>query len=450
MTSSKLNGTIDELEHREEWTTEERAQIIDEANRILADPAFKNSKRCLALFRRLVDRSLAGDHDSVKERTLGHEVFGRPPDYDTAMDPVVRMTAVEIRKRLAQWYDEPTHHQQVRMRLTAGSYLLKFEFVQPGFVPETLEAKTEVKAPGPAVLPEVETETGHQADTQPGPESNSQAEVIAPSLATEVRLRNKWIWGAAAIVFVALAVVLTLRYFDVFQSRQYLAWKPLLNSAEPLTLSIPEQPPQVIADGPLQWQLIADLIANRVVPGGTAAQNADTVTPVAIAVVSQTITKWLTLHGKESILRGSSAMNMRDFRQGPVVLVGGFNPWSLVLISNLRYSIRVDPATHAMWIQDAQNASKRDWMIDGNGQPKNVDYAVISRFIDPETRHWVLSLGGMRKQGTRAARDLLIDSSFAKLLPAQISSKGNFQIVLKTNLVNGSVGPPQVIAAYTW
>ena len=42
----------------------------------------------------------------MKERTLGVEVFGRPPDYDTNADPVVRVTAAEIRKKIAQFYHE--------------------------------------------------------------------------------------------------------------------------------------------------------------------------------------------------------------------------------------------------------------------------------------------------------------------------------------------------------
>jgi hypothetical protein len=450
MPSLKLNGTVDEPDHREEWTVEERAQIVDEANRILADPAFKNSKRCLALFRHLVDRSLAGDHDSVKERTLGVEVFGRTPDYDTAMDPVVRMAANEIRKRLAQWYEEPAHHQRVRVRLTAGAYLLKFEFVPPEPLPKILEAKAKVEAPGPAALPEAEPESGHQADTQVFPASHTQPDGIAPLSVAPPRLRSRWILGAAVVAVVALAAGLTLRHFDVFQSRQYLAWQPLFNSTEPLTVSIPEEPRQAVADGPLQWQLSADVIANRAAPAGTTAQNADTITPMADAEASQSITKWLTLHGQKSALRGSSAITMRDLRQGPVVLIGGFNPWSLILLSNLRYSIRVAPATHAMWIQDAQNAAKRDWMIDGNDQPKDIDYAVISRVLDPETGHWILSLGGLRHQGTEAAGDLLIDSSFAQLLPTQIRPTGNFQIVLKTSIVNGSADPPQILAFHTW
>lgn len=452
MQLSKMNDTAGNVAHYEEWTDGERAEILDETNRILADPAFKNSKRCQALFRWLVDRSLAGDHEGIKERTVGIEVFGRTPDYDTAIDPVVRITANEIRKRLAQWYQEPAHHQRIRVRLTAGAYLLKFEFVQPDSLPEILETKTEVETPSPIAMPEVNPESAHPAAIHAIPESefDIQTESVALLHAAPLRSRSRWIWGVAATCFVMLTVVLIVRRFEIFEPRDYLVWKPLLSSTQPLILTISDASPLVIPDGNTNWQVIADAIANRVAPVDPGPVNLTPTTPLGDAVVSQEITNWLAMHGQRSFLRGSSTVSVQDLRQGPIVLVGGFNPWSLILLSNLRYSIRVDRVTHAKWIQDAQNPSKRDWMIDGNNQPAGVDYAVISRFLDSETGHWILAMGGLWPQGTLAAGDLLTNSSFIQGLPAQIKSTGNFQIVLKTNFINGSAGPPQILAVHTW
>ena len=74
----------------------------------------------------LVERSLHGHAEPLKERTLGVEVFGRAPDYDTNLDPVVRTTAVEIRKRIAQYYHEEGHQNEIRIDFPAGSYLPEF------------------------------------------------------------------------------------------------------------------------------------------------------------------------------------------------------------------------------------------------------------------------------------------------------------------------------------
>ena len=83
-------------------TEAERNAIQAQLERILTDPLFKNSKRYPNLLRYVVESALDGHTSELKERTLGVAVFEREPDYDTNLDPVVRITAAEVRKRLAQ------------------------------------------------------------------------------------------------------------------------------------------------------------------------------------------------------------------------------------------------------------------------------------------------------------------------------------------------------------
>ena len=40
---------------------------------------------------------------------MGVAVFDRKAAYDTAQDAIVRNAAIEVRKRLAQYYMEPEH-----------------------------------------------------------------------------------------------------------------------------------------------------------------------------------------------------------------------------------------------------------------------------------------------------------------------------------------------------
>jgi hypothetical protein len=51
-----------------------------------------------------VEQTLLGNASELKERTIGVEAFGREPDYDVDLDPIVRTTAVEVQKQLAQYY----------------------------------------------------------------------------------------------------------------------------------------------------------------------------------------------------------------------------------------------------------------------------------------------------------------------------------------------------------
>src|SRR5581483_952100 len=87
-------------------TEEEIRQQLD---RIRASQPFRSSRRCVVFLNFVVHAALEGRLDSLKERTIGIEVFARDPNYDTNQDPVVRGTASEVRKRLAQYYQTPGH-----------------------------------------------------------------------------------------------------------------------------------------------------------------------------------------------------------------------------------------------------------------------------------------------------------------------------------------------------
>src|SRR6266566_9643823 len=111
------------------YSEAEREAIRNQMERMLANPLFKNSKRYPNLLRYIVEHTLAGFPAELKERTLGIEVFGRQPDYDTNADPIVRATAGEVRKRIAQYYQNLEHEGEARIHLSPGSYVPEFELL---------------------------------------------------------------------------------------------------------------------------------------------------------------------------------------------------------------------------------------------------------------------------------------------------------------------------------
>src|ERR1700747_3491207 len=84
----------------------ENRAVLQQLDRMLKSRHFRNSRRYPAFLAHIVRRTLKGDLDSLKERILGIEVFKRPNDYDAGADPVVRITAGEVRKRIALYYHE--------------------------------------------------------------------------------------------------------------------------------------------------------------------------------------------------------------------------------------------------------------------------------------------------------------------------------------------------------
>jgi hypothetical protein len=105
---------------------QDRGAVQAQLERILDTPQFRISRRYPNLLRHVVEQVLEGRADGLKERTLGIEVFGRDPAYDTNADPVVRMTAGQVRRRLAEYYQESGREREIRIELPVGSYVPVF------------------------------------------------------------------------------------------------------------------------------------------------------------------------------------------------------------------------------------------------------------------------------------------------------------------------------------
>lgn len=104
----------------------EAAAIRRQLERIVADDALRSSRRSVAFLKYIVEQTLDGNADDLKERTIGVEVFGKSLTYDTNLDHAVRTAATELRKRLAIYYGDETHRNEIRIALVPGSYVPQF------------------------------------------------------------------------------------------------------------------------------------------------------------------------------------------------------------------------------------------------------------------------------------------------------------------------------------
>ena len=103
-------------------------EVRGELRNVFASDAFKGGKRAQDFLQLVIEHALAGRFDSLRERMLGVEMFGRPVDYDTANDAVVRVKASEVRRRLAQYYRSRETPPTLRIELPPGSYVPQFFF----------------------------------------------------------------------------------------------------------------------------------------------------------------------------------------------------------------------------------------------------------------------------------------------------------------------------------
>ncbi len=108
---------------------EQIALVRQHLEEVLVSPAFAGSKRTQDFLRLIVGHALEGEFDSLRERMIGAEMFGRPVSYDTGSDSVVRVRASEVRKKLAHYYSETREERPaVRIELPSGSYVPRFHF----------------------------------------------------------------------------------------------------------------------------------------------------------------------------------------------------------------------------------------------------------------------------------------------------------------------------------
>jgi hypothetical protein len=399
----------------------ERDEVRSQLQRILASPVFHNSRRYAAVLKFIVDQTLLGYGDRLKERTIGIEVFERTPDYDTATDHAVRSAVAEVRKRLAQYYQQDTRGE-LRIEVLPGSYMPQFRWPDEQYRPSSASP-------------------GH---------NSAQAEqpaALSPDVPVQRRLRfhPQWIVVACFLLFAGIATVVTAIHarspFEKF-------WRPVLSSRAPVLLCIgnvaggrrpPEERP--VASPSVSLSDFHNSPSNTV-------NVYDAFTMAKFAGLMQA-------NGRQFQLASQSDATFTDLQNGPAILVGLLNnEWTVGLVSKLRFTVD-QPTPDKVSIRDRNNPSNHDWSIDYATPYLNLtrDYALVLRMVDPKTEQMVVVAAGITVFGTTAAGDLLTsEHEMAKL--AAIAPPGwekkNMELVLSTDVIRGQSGPPTIVAAQFW
>ena len=128
-----------------------RAQL----ERVLASELFSSAGRHSRLLRYLVERTLAGEGDRLKEYVLGTEVFDRSDAYDPRIDSIVRVEARRLRSRLGEYYRGPGAGDPVVIAVPRGSYVPTFTEV----LAATPDGRAPAAAPGAAAASSMPSST---------------------------------------------------------------------------------------------------------------------------------------------------------------------------------------------------------------------------------------------------------------------------------------------------
>jgi hypothetical protein len=400
--------------------------ITQQLKRLQSSPHFSHSRRYPNFLNFVVQKTLDGHQDELKERTIGIEVFGRSPEYDLNDDPIVRVTAGEVRRRLAQYYYEGKHHNEVRIELHPGSYIPDFKF----WAAENSEEPIE---PSPLEI----------LTTTPALALNSQILPHPFALPPGIRRRKiiLAVVGLAAVISVAAIGVGFLLHrpspLDEF-------WRPMIDNGSPVLISV--------------GSVMALLNRQPSTSGGPNVGDHPLYSdPVALAdtIAISTIQQALANYEKSSSIQSSAETTFSDLQRGPVILVSGFNnPWTMRLTDPLRFHfIRPEPSVFE--IQDRAEPASKKWAINTLTpfSEMNRDFGLIARFHDPTTEQIIVVSAGIGENGTIAAAELLTTAKYFKELKQQHllpRKEQNFEAVIETQIINGRPGPPRIVATYAW
>jgi hypothetical protein len=406
-------------------TDVEKAAIEKQVERLLQNSHFNQSRRFPAFLRFVVRHTLSGQSDVVKERTLGIEIFGRSADYDTSSDPIVRVTAGEIRKRIAQYYQEPGHESEIQLSLPAGSYIPQFHWPD--------------RAPG-ATAPHAAEPVVQAAVPFPAP-------IVTPTDQYAVSGTQAWRNLAVALVVVSAALGGGLWWRSLQHSAFDVFWGPILNSGDPVLFCIADQNEYTAialrdASDPAHQTILKDNLSAVVIDDLGAV--------VKMAGILQA-------HGTKYGLKGEGSTTLSDLRNGPTVFVGAFdNAWTLRLTKPLRFHFANNPDMTRFWIADTDAPDRTDWFIDRAKQQATNnyrDYAIVARFTDGNTGKIAIVAAGVGRGGTIAAGEFLTDPThLAQVVNAARAAAGkkNMEFVLSTEIIDGQPGTPQMEASYFW
>jgi adenylate cyclase len=128
--------------------------VREQLARIVESPRFIPSARLCRFLMHIVNRTICGDLDCLKEFSIAMEVFDRTSKYDPNIDAIVRVEARRLRAKLKEYYEGPGRNDPVLIGLRPGSYVPIFRWldIQPQSPRQEIDTPVQADA-SVAVLP---------------------------------------------------------------------------------------------------------------------------------------------------------------------------------------------------------------------------------------------------------------------------------------------------------
>ena len=413
--------------------TSNAALAREQLNRLLAHPLFTNSKRYPVLLAYTVEQALLGNAGELKERTIGVEAFGREPNYDVNLDPVVRTTAAEVRKRLIQYYYSPDHAGELIIELPVGTYAPLFREPSPHAAVQT---GTQLVYESPEAFPQGRVEPGARLADSPEGSAGRTVHVWIPIALLVAGLLG---FGIGRVRFPGQTARPSGPSNPSGLSNMDRFWEPITATSNRVTycLGVPTD---------------AVDLQSRTIPVFPAGESGS-LNVYDVITLARSIAPLVPKNGEFRVLAASDT-GFAQLREGPSVMIGAFdNPWTMRITQDLPIGFEFD--NHVRKVVDRKSSPKGIWTLQWQVPMKSLarDYAVVARIHDQVSGQPVIILAGILGEGTEAASEVVSNPAYLDAMLQKAPKNWdqmNLEAVIEANVIEGHPGPPAVVAVETW
>jgi len=406
---------------------------------VVEGSAFRGSQRSGQFLTYVVEQAIAGHSGSLKERTIGVELFGRSPSYDTGEDAVVRVTASDVRKRLQQHYGKYGTTSEFRIHLPSGHYI-------PEIVREV------VPAPDHS-----ETESVLRANWFGFSKDPRFLSIV--SLLILILLGNAGAWWVLYRQHPGVGTTFSA----------VVPWSVMLHGTHPLLL-ITSDPNIAEIQGLTGVPISTSDYANQVYIAQVNSLSpevyrfahdtlrGDKAANVDLAIVAN-IGELAGAGSARISVRGARDFRLQELDTGNnFIFIGSprTNPWTGLFNDELDFRFRYDQTSKQEVIQNIRPRPSESSMYipTAKGFATGESYATISFIGNPDHQGQVMLLAGLNAEGTKAAGELVsnITDLQAALTRCGIPSSQiapHFQMLLRVSMMAGSPRHSEVLACHT-
>lgn len=455
----RIVHTTDRTTH---WQfTQEQVEIVRrELDLVLISPQFTGSKRSHDFLVFIVSRTLEGNTTSLAERFIGADLFGRPVDYDTKTDSIVRVCANDVRRRLAEYHSHQTSNRPVTITLTSGSYIPDFQWAAPEDLHDVIDPAAEKPSAEPqkdVALVLTTLATGHEEPARV---------LAAPSPQKVPRRTNRVATISALTLIVVLSLACSFFWYQLRAARQTLYpwksspalaefWETLLSGNQPTDLVLSDSSYSLIQaltnrpiglDAYLSRSYVSQLQAQS--PDMTAALLRISKWGLGSSSEFDVVQDFLSLDPtRQKIHLYASRKYMPDLMMHDnVILVGSpfGNPWAQLFEGRMNFSFEQDNPNEILNRNPSPSESHAyDFTQDGS-----VGYCILAYLPNPEHTGSTLLIQGTSGESTQAAGDFLVSELEMAGLEELFRTKRfpYFELLLKTTLIKGTPLSSSIIA----